>query len=79
MTHELAGKHKQSPIILVRQETTAGDIHGMDAAVGFLSAHGHASDFVRTICHNSKWYDRLTPLKHITYQMSMNEARDELG
>lgn len=33
---ELAGKHKESPIILVRQETTADDIHGMDAAVGFL-------------------------------------------
>jgi pyruvate,orthophosphate dikinase len=46
---ELAGKHKQSPIILVRQETTADDIHGMDAAVGFLTAHGGATSHAAVV------------------------------
>jgi pyruvate, orthophosphate dikinase len=46
---ELAGKHKQSPIILVRQETTADDIHGMDAAVGFLTARGGATSHAAVV------------------------------
>ena len=46
---ELAGKDKQSPIILVRQETTADDIHGMDAAVGFLTAHGGATSHAAVV------------------------------
>jgi pyruvate,orthophosphate dikinase len=46
---ELAGKQKQSPIILVRQETTADDIHGMDAAVGFLTAHGGATSHAAVV------------------------------
>jgi pyruvate,orthophosphate dikinase len=46
---ELAGKHKQSPIVLVRQETTADDIHGMDAAVGFLTAHGGATSHAAVV------------------------------
>ncbi len=46
---ELAGKHKQSPIILVRQETNADDIHGMDAAVGFLTAHGGATSHAAVV------------------------------
>jgi pyruvate,orthophosphate dikinase len=46
---ELAGKHKQLPIILVRQETTADDIHGMDAAVGFLTAHGGATSHAAVV------------------------------
>jgi pyruvate,orthophosphate dikinase len=46
---ELAGKHKESPIILVRQETTADDIHGMDAAVGFLTAHGGATSHAAVV------------------------------
>ncbi len=46
---ELAGKHKQVPIILVRQETTADDIHGMDAAVGFLTAHGGATSHAAVV------------------------------
>ncbi len=46
---ELAGKHKQSPVILVRQETTADDIHGMDAAVGFLTAHGGATSHAAVV------------------------------
>lgn len=36
----LAGKRKEHPVILVRKETSADDIHGMDAAVGFVTAHG---------------------------------------
>jgi len=46
---ELAGKDKQAPIILVRQETTADDIHGMDAAVGFLTAHGGATSHAAVV------------------------------
>jgi pyruvate,orthophosphate dikinase len=46
---ELAGKHKQWPIILVRQETTADDIHGMDAAVGFLTARGGATSHAAVV------------------------------
>src|SRR3984957_959192 len=46
---ELAGRHKESPIILVRQETTADDIHGMDAAVGFLTAHGGATSHAAVV------------------------------
>jgi pyruvate, orthophosphate dikinase len=46
---ELAGKHKESPIILVRQETAADDIHGMDAAVGFLTAHGGATSHAAVV------------------------------
>ena len=46
---ELAGKDKQSPIILVRQETNADDIHGMDAAVGFLTAHGGATSHAAVV------------------------------
>jgi pyruvate,orthophosphate dikinase len=46
---QLAGKHKESPIILVRQETTADDIHGMDAAVGFLTATGGATSHAAVV------------------------------
>ncbi|MGC2402658.1 MAG: pyruvate, phosphate dikinase [Acidobacteriaceae bacterium] len=46
---ELAGKNRQSPIILVRQETTADDIHGMDAAVGFLTARGGATSHAAVV------------------------------
>jgi pyruvate,orthophosphate dikinase len=46
---ELAGKNKQSPIILVRQETNADDIHGMDAAVGFLTARGGATSHAAVV------------------------------
>jgi pyruvate,orthophosphate dikinase len=46
---ELAGKHKESPIVLVRQETMADDIHGMDAAVGFLTARGGATSHAAVV------------------------------
>jgi pyruvate,orthophosphate dikinase len=46
---EMAGKQKQSPVILVRQETTADDIQGMDAAVGFLTAHGGATSHAAVV------------------------------
>ena len=46
---ELAGKDKQLPVILVRQETNADDIHGMDAAVGFLTAHGGATSHAAVV------------------------------
>jgi pyruvate, orthophosphate dikinase len=46
---ELAGKHKESPIILVRQETTADDIHGMDAAIGLLTARGGATSHAAVV------------------------------
>ncbi len=46
---ELAGKCKQVPVILVRQETNADDIHGMDAAIGFLTAHGGATSHAAVV------------------------------
>jgi pyruvate,orthophosphate dikinase len=45
----LACKRGESPIILVRQETTADDIHGMDAAVGFLTARGGATSHAAVV------------------------------
>ena len=46
---ELAGQHRETPIILVRQETTADDIHGMHAAVGFLTARGGATSHAAVV------------------------------
>ena len=46
---EFAGKDKLSPVILVRQETNADDIHGMDAAVGFLTANGGATSHAAVV------------------------------
>jgi pyruvate,orthophosphate dikinase len=37
------------PIILVSQETTAEDIHGMAASVGFLTAHGGATSHAAVV------------------------------
>jgi pyruvate,orthophosphate dikinase len=40
---------ESDPIILVRQETMAEDIHGMDAAVGFLTARGGATSHAAVV------------------------------
>ena len=45
----LAGKRKENPVILVREETSADDIHGMDAAVGFVTAHGGATSHAAVV------------------------------
>src|ERR1700759_653340 len=45
----MAGKHRETPVILVRQETIADDIHGMEAAVGFLTAHGGATSHAAVV------------------------------
>jgi pyruvate,orthophosphate dikinase len=45
----LAGKPKECPVILVREETSADDIHGMDAAVGFVTAHGGATSHAAVV------------------------------
>jgi pyruvate,orthophosphate dikinase len=45
----MAGKHREIPIILVRQETVADDIHGMEASVGFLTAHGGATSHAAVV------------------------------
>ncbi len=45
----MAGKHRETPIILVRQETIADDIHGMEASVGFLTAHGGATSHAAVV------------------------------
>ncbi len=37
------------PVILVRQETMAEDIHGMDVAIGFLTAHGGATSHAAVV------------------------------
>jgi pyruvate,orthophosphate dikinase len=46
---EAAGKHGENPVILVTQETTADDIHGMAAAVGFLTAQGGATSHAAVV------------------------------
>jgi pyruvate, orthophosphate dikinase len=38
-----------APVILVRQETTAEDIHGMAAAAGLLTAHGGATSHAAVV------------------------------
>jgi len=38
--NEAAARGKQAPVILVRAETVPDDIHGMEAAVGILTARG---------------------------------------
>jgi pyruvate,orthophosphate dikinase len=45
----LAGKRKEFPVILVRKETSAEDIHGMDAAVGFITANGGATSHAAVV------------------------------
>ena len=45
----MAGKHRETPVILVRQETVADDIHGMEASVGFLTAHGGATSHAAVV------------------------------
>jgi pyruvate,orthophosphate dikinase len=45
----MAGKRRENPIILVRQETVADDIHGMEASVGFLTAHGGATSHAAVV------------------------------
>jgi pyruvate,orthophosphate dikinase len=40
---------KDGPVLLVRPETTADDIHGMDAAVGILTAVGGASSHAAVV------------------------------
>ena len=46
---EAAGKHGEYPVILVTQETTADDIHGMAVAVGFLTAQGGATSHAAVV------------------------------
>lgn len=46
---ELAGARREHPVILVRRETSAEDIHGMDAAVGFVTAHGGATSHAAVV------------------------------
>ena len=38
-----------SPVILLTEETTADDIHGMDASVGFLTARGGATSHAAVV------------------------------
>jgi pyruvate,orthophosphate dikinase len=45
----MAGKRRDNPVILVRQETVADDIHGMEAAAGFLTANGGATSHAAVV------------------------------
>ena len=45
----MAGKQRETPVILVRHETNADDIHGMDASVGFLTAMGGATSHAAVV------------------------------
>lgn len=44
-----AGAHGENPVILVTQETTADDIHGMAVAMGFLTAQGGATSHAAVV------------------------------
>jgi pyruvate, orthophosphate dikinase len=44
-----AGKSEADPVILVRQETTADDIHGIAVAAGVLTAHGGATSHAAVV------------------------------
>lgn len=46
---EMAGNHQENSVILVSQETTADDIHGMAVAAGFLTAHGGATSHAAVV------------------------------
>jgi len=46
---EMAGERRENPVILVTQETTADDIHGMAVAVGFLTAQGGATSHAAVV------------------------------
>jgi pyruvate, orthophosphate dikinase len=46
---EMAGKDRALPVILVRHETTADDIEGMHASVGFLTARGGATSHAAVV------------------------------
>jgi pyruvate,orthophosphate dikinase len=46
---DAAGPHGENPVILVTQETTADDIHGMAVAVGFLTAQGGATSHAAVV------------------------------
>ena len=45
----IAARDGKDPILLVSEETTAEDIHGMAAAVGFLTAHGGATSHAAVV------------------------------
>jgi pyruvate, orthophosphate dikinase len=45
----LAGQGKEHPVILVREETSADDIHGLEAAVGFVTARGGATSHAAVV------------------------------
>jgi pyruvate,orthophosphate dikinase len=46
---EAAGRSGADPVILVTQETTADDIHGMAVAAGFLTAQGGATSHAAVV------------------------------
>lgn len=46
---EMAGKDRANPVVLVRHETTADDIEGMHASVGFLTARGGATSHAAVV------------------------------
>jgi pyruvate,orthophosphate dikinase len=46
---ELTAKDRKTPLILVRQETTADDIQGMEAAVGFVTTRGGATSHAAVV------------------------------
>lgn len=46
---EMAGESGENPVILVTQETTADDIHGMAVAAGLLTAQGGATSHAAVV------------------------------
>lgn len=62
------------PVILVREETMAEDIHGMAAAIGFLTAHGGATSHAAVVARGMGKCC-ITGAKDIAVVESKNEVR----
>jgi pyruvate, orthophosphate dikinase len=70
----MAGKRRENPVILVRQETVADDIHGMEAATGFLTAHGGATSHAAVVARGMGKCC-ITGAKNLVVNESAKEAR----
>jgi pyruvate,orthophosphate dikinase len=61
---DAAGQHGENPIILVTEETTADDIHGMAVAVGVLTAQGGATSHAAVVAE--AWVSAASPERRVS-------------
>jgi len=50
----MAGDHGEDPVILVTEETTADDIHGMAVAAGFLTTQRGATSHAAAVARGMR-------------------------